>query len=452
MKKIQLTVLILTFLSISAMLFAGGFALTGVGSRATSMGGAFRGMADDPSAMFWNPAGLGFMDEMSVGIGGTFILPSGTWDSKNTQYVSVPGFESKEYEAEKSLRTFPNLFATMAKNPKLKYGLGVFVPYGLGTTWDVYKLPTSYTGLGALTYAAGFPEKELKSSIAVIDIHPSVAYQIMPNLSAGLGLSVQYTTIELGKISFNPALGATAYLQPFSSDMSGSGIGFSGNLGLMYKPTPCLSIGLAGKMPSTVAMEGDAEVYLWRPQPVVASAQKLGGKSDIETDLNLPGEVGLGLSYKVMPNWVVNLDYAYTMWSAVEEVKVKMKTPIVVIPTVITVSESIIDFQWEDTNRISLGTEYLMGCNAFRAGFFMDESPIPEKTQTPTLSDIGTKISSNLGYGRNFGKFTVDANMQYVLFSERDIKAVTPDVTPNNMEGRYNTNSISGNIGLSYKF
>lgn len=53
-------------------LFAGGFALTGVGSRATSMAGAFRGLSDDPSAMYWNPAGMGFMNENSVHLGGNF--------------------------------------------------------------------------------------------------------------------------------------------------------------------------------------------------------------------------------------------------------------------------------------------------------------------------------------------------------------------------------------------
>lgn len=446
MKKMQLTTLILSFLCIGTMLFAGGFALTGVGSRATSMGGAFRGLADDATAMYWNPAGLGFINNNLLDLGGTFIMPSGTWDSKGTQYTAVPGFSDKEYEAEKSLRAFPNAFVTMAKQPKLKYGLGVYVPYGLGTTWDVYKFPTSTNATGPLTYADGFPENELKSSIAVIDIHPSVAYQIMPNLSAGLGISVMYTTIELGKISFNPALGATAYLQPISSDMSGNGIGFGANVGFLYKPTPCLSLGLSGKLPSKVSMDGEAEIYMWKPQPLVPTAQKLGGKSDITTELNLPADIGLGVSYKVMPNWAVNLDYSYTLWSSMEEVKVKMETPANVLGT----TESIIPFKWEDTHRISLGTEYLMGCNSFRAGFFMDQSPIPAETQTPTLSDISTKLSGNIGYGRNLGMFYFDVNAQYVHFGEREIKPT--EQTANNMAGRYNTNSISGNVGIGYRF
>lgn len=449
MKKIQITTLILSFLCIGTMLFAGGFALTGVGSRATSMGGAFRGLADDATAMYWNPAGLGFIDNNLLDLGGTFIMPSGTWDSKGTTYATKPGYQDKEYEAEKSLRAFPNLFVTLAKHPKLKYGLGVYVPYGLGTTWDIYSLPTTLVTPGGsfpAVYQTGFPENETKSSIAVIDVHPTVAYQITPQLSAGLGISVQQTSIELGKAYLPDPTNPYA---PISSIMTGDGIGIGANMGLLFKPTQCLSLGLSAKLPSKVALDGEAEVLLWTPQTSTALAMKLGGKSDIETDLNLPADIGLGVSYKVKPNWAVNLDYAYTMWSSLEEVKVKMKSPITLTPGNV-VAESVIPFKWEDTHRISLGTEYLMGCNSFRAGFFMDQSPIPAETQTPTLSDISTKLSGNIGYGRNLGMFYFDVNAQYIHFGEREIKP--SEQTANNMAGKYNTNSISGNIGIGYRF
>ncbi len=439
MKKIQLTMLILSFLSLTAMLFAGGFALTGVGSRATAMGGAFRGLADDASAMYWNPGGLGFVDGMTLDVGGTFIMPSGTWNSKGTDFIGspsgIPGYTAKEYEAEKSLRSFPNAFFTMAKNPKLKYGLGIFVPYGLGTTWDLYN-----EAAVAINNPA-FPKEETKSSIAIVDIHPSVAYQIMPNLSAGLGLSAMYGSIEIGKLGFNATSAtdpAPNYTKPKTSDMSGTGMGFGANFGLLYKPMEYLSLGLSGKIPSMVDMSGDVETF---NSAYPAGSQT--GKYDIETTLNLPGEIGLGVSYKVKPNWTVNLDYAYTMWNVLDEVVVDTKTPMG------TIKDKLL-FNWEDTNRISLGTEYIKCGNALRAGFFMDESPIPDETQTPTLSDINTKYSMNLGWGRSFGKFSVDANVQYIMFPEREINR--DDQTTTNMAGVYNTTSMSGNIGIGYRF
>ncbi|PKN71898.1 MAG: hypothetical protein CVU50_09655 [Candidatus Cloacimonetes bacterium HGW-Cloacimonetes-3] len=441
MKKIQFLTLILTFLSIGTMLFAGGFALSGVGSRATSMGGAFRGMADDASAMYWNPAGLGFMDEMSVGLGGTFILPSSTWDPTGTALTGIPGFSAKEYEAEKSLRSFPNLFATMAKNPKLKYGLGVFIPYGLGTTWDAYN--QAAVGISS----ADFPTEEMMSSIAIIDVHPSVAYQITPCLSAGLGISAMYGTIEIAKLQF-PFTGVApayySYATPKTTDLNGSGMGFGANFGLLFKPMDKLSVGVSGKLPSEISLEGDVETYTWS-----APSTRAGGVFDIESALKLPGEVGLGVSYKVMPSWVVNLDYAYTMWDRLDEVVVD-----ITIPSVGVVQDKLL-FNWESTSRISLGTEYLKGCNAFRAGVYYDQTPIPLETQTPTLSDVSDKVSGNLGYGRLMGKFTIDANVQYVGFTEREVITTNVDSAshmPTNMMGKYNSNSISGNIGIGYRF
>jgi hypothetical protein len=46
--------------------YAGAFMEDGGGARALALGGAFTAVADDPSAAFWNPAGLSFATERSV--------------------------------------------------------------------------------------------------------------------------------------------------------------------------------------------------------------------------------------------------------------------------------------------------------------------------------------------------------------------------------------------------
>ena len=45
-------------LLISVGLFANGLSLNSIGPKALGMGGAFVGLANDPSAIYWNPAGL----------------------------------------------------------------------------------------------------------------------------------------------------------------------------------------------------------------------------------------------------------------------------------------------------------------------------------------------------------------------------------------------------------
>jgi len=97
MKILRLSILLTLLLGTSAALFAGGFALSGVGARALAMGGAFRGLANDGTAMYWNPAGLAFMDQSEIALGGTFIQPGAKW--QNT--APLPGFSMEELEAEK---------------------------------------------------------------------------------------------------------------------------------------------------------------------------------------------------------------------------------------------------------------------------------------------------------------------------------------------------------------
>jgi long-chain fatty acid transport protein len=438
MKQIRNITVLMCMVLVAGHLFAGGFALTGVGSRATSMGGAFRGLSDDPSAMYWNPAGLGFMDENSVSLGGTFIMPSATWDPTGTSVASNPGYEAKEYETEKKLRMFPNAFLTNTRNSRFKFGLGVYIPYGLGTTWDAYKLPGApmvYSG------AENFPKDEMMSSVAVVDVHPTVAYHLLPNLSIGAGLSAMYGMIDIAQIKFPASPNA-----PLTSDLSGAGFGFGANMGIMFKPTECMSIGISGKLPSTIAMEGDAEVFLWMPAQAPIPEMTLGGESDIEADLKLPGEIGIGIASTRIPNLTLTLDYAYTMWDRLDKVIVEMTDPIVITDAMV-VSESELVFDWENTHRVSLGGEYAMGMNKLRLGFFYDQTPIPEETQIPTLSDVSDKFSSNIGWGIDLGKIGVEANAQWVMFSEREIGDA--DATPNNIRGNTVQTPSPGTWGLA---
>ncbi|HRY83524.1 MAG TPA: outer membrane protein transport protein [Candidatus Cloacimonadota bacterium] len=455
MKNNSIMIMLILLIVSTGSLFGAGFALSGQGSRATAMGGAFRGLADDATAMFWNPAGLGFMNETSASLGGTFILPSSNWEPT----AAVPGIPSATYESKKKLRAFPSIFLVEDTEKPFKWGFSAYVPYGLGATWDAYTLPTtmptSPTTQVDITYAADFPEEEMMSSLAIIDAHPTVAYQITPKLSAGLGISLMYGMVEIQKIKpFTlpaPLNTMNPWYSPMTINLDGTGIGIGANLGLLYKATPALSIGLTGKTPSKLYMDGEAELYLWlnsavsgmmgSPDPI-----KSGGTDDIKTEINLPGELAVGFSYKIKPNWALNLDYAYTLWSGLDKATITMDDSIMIMTS--KIEETELNFSWKDTSRVSLGTEYWMGVNALRAGMYFEQSAIPDETLSPTFPDINNKLSLNLGYGRVFGPLTLDLNGQVNLFQERKIETQSAD----NMTGTYNANVISGNLGLTYKF
>ncbi|MCI0495675.1 hypothetical protein L0Z72_11790, partial [candidate division KSB1 bacterium] len=99
MKRFTFVVVFLCVLTLSSSLFASGVSLTGVGARATALGGNFRGIANDWSAIFWNPAGLTQIKGFHVGASFELVMPG----AKYTLGQNVPPFsvyKTEEFENE----------------------------------------------------------------------------------------------------------------------------------------------------------------------------------------------------------------------------------------------------------------------------------------------------------------------------------------------------------------
>lgn len=465
MKTLKLSLLIAIILSISiGTLFAGGFALSGIGSRALSMGGAFRGMADDPTAMYWNPAGLGFMEYSSIGLAGAGIMPTADYTNSAlnpllpaAMNAPLPGFTFDTVKAENKVWMFPNLFAIKGGASSMKYGLGIYVPYGLGAEWDAYKSPTQMpttTGMTDITWSAGFPEKEMMSSIGIVDIHPTAGFMITDQLSVGAGVSIYYGMISIKKIKPHASY---SYYLPTTMDLEGTGMGFGGNIGALYKVNDNLTVGLSGKIPASIKIKGDAEIKAWLNDainfglhgnnPAYFTPYVASFDPDAEATLNLPGDIGIGWSYKIMPALKLNMDFTYTTWSSLDKVKIDLDS-INVLGT--PLEEVTMETKWNDTFRISMGSEYTWGSSDIRMGFFFDETPIPDSSQSPTWPDINDKISANLGYGYQFGPWLADLSFEHIFFGERKIDVA--DQTADNMPGTYNTAVNAFNVGLTYTF
>jgi long-subunit fatty acid transport protein len=54
--------------------YAGGFAIDEQGAAAMGRANAFSAQADDPSALFYNPAGIGQLEGTEISVGTTFIV------------------------------------------------------------------------------------------------------------------------------------------------------------------------------------------------------------------------------------------------------------------------------------------------------------------------------------------------------------------------------------------
>ncbi len=77
MKKI--VTIILFVVSTTGYLWASGFQINEHGSKAMGMGGAFAGLANDPSAIYFNPSGITQLFGTHILGGATLILPSSSF-------------------------------------------------------------------------------------------------------------------------------------------------------------------------------------------------------------------------------------------------------------------------------------------------------------------------------------------------------------------------------------
>ena len=180
---------------ISVEIYATGLSLTGIGGRATVFGGAFRGLANDWSAAYWNPAGMVQVQRFQLGGDVEYIKPSASFmparlagENFSVAYGSVDG---------EDLQFIVPAGGFVYSTGKMAFGLSVFAPFGLGTEWNIFNTQN---------YNTNYPPLDYDDNLTILDIHPTFAYQVSDKLSIGVGVSFLYTdiVIQMPRMTPNP--------------------------------------------------------------------------------------------------------------------------------------------------------------------------------------------------------------------------------------------------------
>ncbi len=194
-RRLTLSLLALTaILGIASTSEATGFRITAQGAKAMGMGGAFAGQADDPSTIYYNPAGLTQLEGTQVQVGATIIHNPGS------SYTPFPGQATIEPggsfgladNAEVDSRTFflPTLFVTHRFTDRFAVGFGTYTPFGLQLDW-----PDDWTGRQITTF------NELKSNY--FDL--AAAYDVLPWWTVSAGVDFVHSSVRLAQTTFNGA-------------------------------------------------------------------------------------------------------------------------------------------------------------------------------------------------------------------------------------------------------
>ncbi len=399
------TILFISFLLLAATTWAGGWNNTLMGCRAMAIGGAFTAIADDPSAIFHNPGGLGFQENrLDFSLQGFYVWP--------THEYTMPTGTTVQSKYDNPL---PQFFVTYRASERITLGFGVYVPYaGGGVDWKKDQL--------------GVP---LESVMGVYALTPTIAYQISEKLSLGFNL-----IFYQGILRVNTEIEGYG---PMSNEESGGSP--SAGLGLMYKPTDKLSLGMSIRGPAKMKLTGTTSLNY--------EAFKLN--LDSETRFDLPWDMEVGLSYKIAENFTFAAGLQYTMWSALDKVEKVIKNvpgfdPNLQMPVSRNIEEEeILNFKDILIWRAGLEYNFPQGVS-LRAGIGLDHYASPAETLSITNIDVN-KLTFLGGIGYKAGKMQIDFLYAYAVGKERE-KKLSGYALP--LTEKYNLNVLILGLGITF--
>ncbi len=409
---------ILLFVAASAN--AAGFRLPEAGAKAMGMGFAFTAQADDPSAIYFNPAGLTQLEGQNVMVGVTYVRENGAEFNGTTPLTGGV----TQSETQKSLNFFiPNAYYTNTnKSTGFAYGVGIFAPFGLG---QEYKDKNTSIFRNQIT----------KIDLQTVVLNPTLAFKVADILSFGAGIDFMYGTAKLEKTPFFPGVGNL-----YNLELKGDGTAWGYNLGLQLKPTPNFRIGANYRSPFTLKIK-DGDVTISNTNPLYGVVPALGtapSNTKGSATLYLPATFALGAAYTIGPV-TLEADADWTFWHSFSSLPIEIKNQVTTLFTTNAPKN------WEDVCAFRLGAEYrVTDPLALRAGFVYDPTPVPGATMGPELPDA-TRLNYMLGAGYKVGAWTIDAAGMYIDKQDRTVQNAQ-------FNGTWTGNAWLASLDVGYKF
>jgi long-chain fatty acid transport protein len=370
-----------------------GFALIQQGTAAMAQGNAFVAEADDPSAIYYNPAGLNQLKRPQVYLGNFFNYPQRSYQGETGDtYITRHRF----YESG-------SFYLAVPVHSRVVLGFGYFTPFGLGTDW-----PAEWTGRYITTY----------SRLKTYNLNPVVSVKVLKNLSVAAGVDFLWSDVRLRRKS--PLLPRP--LVDGKSDLSGSGFGVGANVGVLYEPVQGVKLGAAYRSAISVTHNGQLDLAL--PTFVRNVPRSVGGSAK----LIYPPSVTFGVSVSRFAPFTFNVDATWTGWSTYQELKVNLDQP---IPVSGQLASAIVTKKyWQDAWALRFGANWQVSEHMkLRAGYTFDMTPVPASTIEPQVPDSNRHIFA-LGATTKVWRLTLGIAYNLILN------------TPRNKDNRFAFNGI----------
>ncbi len=380
-------------LNLGAVLISAGFQVSEHSARATGRAASAVATADDPSAVFYNAAGLTQVEGLQAEVGVTFIRPSAEFRG-----LSLDGTTRVRESNRGEFIPVPNLYLTRQLGEQAFLGFGVDLAYGLAI-----KYPDAFVGRTTV--------KEI--DLRTYHLTAAFAWKFSEGLSVSAGATLIPSTLYLAR-----TLGAVDNRQilfPAATpanegqlELSGRALGASANLGVQARFTRELRVGAQYRSTASLDYRGQAHFRL--PAGTPDTLRRLFPDQTVRAHLDLPHSAALGVGWQ-SEHLTLELSGHYTAWQSFDEVRIDFdqERPSRSVST---------SYRWKGAPAIRAGGELRVGDSAFRAGAAYDLSPVPDATIDPLLPDNNRYVFS-AGVGHELGAFRLDLAYMGVWITER---------------------------------
>ena len=405
--------------------FAGGFAVNEQGAKATGMANAFAAQADDPTAVYFNPAGIVQLDGTQVSIGSSVVIPNAKFESNTNDTTFRNTSPGQTTNLDNKAVVVPNAYLTQKISDGLSFGFGTFSNFGLETNW-----PDDWPG----RYLVGGTKAELRT----LSVNPVLAFKPHKRFSLAVGPVMQYLDFDLRRQQFTPPPNT----QP-DAKFSGDDVDWGWNAALMVWITDDIKFGASYRSPVSHRINGKLD---FNPQVAALNLRNTTLTANIKT----PANAYLGLAWTHGP-LTLEFDAQWTNWSSFNELSAKFNRAVGAGTTGLAVEED-----WHDAWGYRFGAQFAV--NQYldvRAGIAYDESPIPSKSVSPRIPG-GDRWIYAVGFGGHFNAFTADLAYQYVDAESVKMGSVGGDDAPvpgAPLQGKFkDVDAHIIAVNLTYKF
>ena len=350
-----------------------------LGDRAMGMGGAFTGIASDPSSTYYNPAG--------IMTGGRFQLMGSLSSIVFTNRKVDNGFESplarEDFESS-GTTTLPSFVGTVVQFGRQRFG-----DHQFALAYSTFEVNRESFGVGATSYdETGTVDLRLGTSFR--DRWYGISFAAQTTKYVSLGIS-GFLSQQSSNYDEDIGLSAGGTIGEFGDRVDGdfatSSMSLSNRayhilfrLGALYRINPRWQVGFMFQPPAIPVSQKGSVFRRTNSALGGDTSYVLFDRGDLKTDAPMPFELRVGVEFK--PNTLTTLSLDGSVNGPVRDQSMFDTPPEIANRSLGAYFSNSTERRW--TPNVAIGAEHLFGKAVVAGGLFTNVSAAPD---VPAMSD-----------------------------------------------------------------